>query len=147
MFAPFRIRRRPAPTKLEMTDSDCAGDQEGDGGYDTYLSRLVKLIPAEVISLYLVGEGFIPPKERVILLAWTLVGIVAVVVVRSRTTSDTAANENVQWSAVAVSAVSYLIWVYSMGGVFALYGLHIAYVGSLLVLAWTFFMPYVYRGD
>ena len=36
-----------------------------DNGLKPYLDRLLKLIPAEVLSLYLVGSGIIP-KDKVI---------------------------------------------------------------------------------
>jgi len=32
------------------------------------------------------------------------------------------------------------------GGPFTAFGLHVPFLGSLLVLAWTFFIPILYRG-
>ena len=43
--------------------------------------------------------------------------------------------------------IAFVIWVYSMGGPFEYYHLYEAYVGSLLILAFTFAVPYVYRGQ
>ena len=47
---------------------------------------------------------------------------------------------------VAISSVAFVIWVYSLGGPFAVFNLYVPYIGSLLVLAWTFFVPTFYKG-
>jgi hypothetical protein len=118
-----------------------------DPNFDTYLSRLIKLIPSEVFALYMVGRGILPPSEGKLWLLWTLIGLVAVIVVRSKATSNPEKRLGPQWKAVVISCVSYLIWLYSLGDVFAIYGLSFPYVGSLFVLSWTFFVPYFYEGD
>jgi hypothetical protein len=40
-----------------------------------------------------------------------------------------------------------VIWVYVLGGVFVELGLHVAWLGTLLMLGWTFLVPFVYRGS
>jgi hypothetical protein len=112
-----------------------------------YLDRLLKMIPGEVISLYLVGMGFIPPDEQVAMIVWCLVCLAAVFVVQIYGTSDTDARLPPQWGAIFIAAVAFVIWVYSLGGPFAAFGIHKPWVGSLLVLGWTFFVPILYRGD
>jgi hypothetical protein len=136
MAAPFRITRKivhPAARELGATVKD-------------YLERLIKLIPAEVISLYLVGKGMIA-GDRTPLLGWTIFCLVAVVLVRLYGTADPETNTPPQLPAVIIACISYLVWVYSMGDIFATLGIHAPPIGSLLVLGWTFVVPYVYRGD
>jgi len=115
-------------------------------GPDDYLEKLVKMIPAEVVGLYLVGSGIIPAVERLWLLVWTAFCFIAVFVIRARTTSDPSNQKGAQWGAVLVSAVAFVIWVYSMGGPFKEYmgARYHAFLGSLLVLAWTFAVPLIY---
>ncbi|MBL9020873.1 MAG: hypothetical protein JNL21_01685 [Myxococcales bacterium] len=109
----------------------------------------MKLIPSEVIALYLVGAGFIQPDQPWVLLGWAVFGLFAVVLVRARGTTNPETGEGPQWAAVAISATSYVLWLYSLGGPFAAFpghDLHEPAIASLLVLAWTFVVPYFYRG-
>jgi hypothetical protein len=68
------------------------------------------------------------------------------VVVKAYGTADPQASEAPDWRHVGISSVSFLIWVYTIGGPFAAYNLAVPWIGSLLVLGWTFFIPRVYRG-
>jgi hypothetical protein len=115
--------------------------------FDTYLTRLLKLIPSEVIALYLVGRGIIPEGNRLALTIWTGTALLLVVLVRTLGTSRNGKGQNPQWSSVCVSGCSFLIWIYSMGDVFQLYSVYIPYIGSLLVLTWTFVVPFFLRGS
>lgn len=142
MSAPFRIRR---------TDSDVKPVAMNGGGkgedFKDYLERLMKMIPGEVVGLYLIGSGFIPEDQHVTLLIWTIICLIGVVAVRAYGTTDSEKNLAPQWSVVFISSVAFVIWIYSFGGAFKLYDLHIPYIGSLLVLAWTFFVPIFYKGS
>ena len=137
MAAPFRIR---------PPGGGLAGAGPGGGGDDAkfYLERLVKLVPAEVLSLYLIGRGVLPGGESTPQLAWAGVGLLLVILVRAYTTSDPAANESPQWVAVAVAAVSYVIWL-NVSGSIDLASIP-SYVGTLAMLVWTFVVPFFYRG-
>jgi hypothetical protein len=138
MAAPFRIRRPDTGVKavaLERAES-----------FNFYLDRLLKMIPAEVVSLYWVGRGFIPADQPIVLTIWAVVCLVGLVLLRAYGTADMAENKPTDWVHVAISSVSFVIWVYSLGGPFAAFNLHVPYIGSLLVLAWTFFVPIFYKG-
>ncbi len=114
----------------------------------TYLDRLMKMLPAEVLSLYLVGSGIIPEESpRGVLLGWFILCLIGVIALRVWGTSDKDAGLPVDWWHVTISAVAFIIWVYTIGGPFKLYGVHVEYIGSLLVLAWTFFVPLFYKGQ
>jgi hypothetical protein len=115
-------------------------------GFKSYLERLLKMIPGEVISLYMVGSGLIPTEQPVVLASWAAVCLAGVVFIRIYGTADAQANKPTDWVHVAISSVAFAIWAYSMGGPFEAFGLHIPYIGSLLVLAWTFFVPVFYKG-
>ncbi len=109
-----------------------AGDVRRSGGAtfieDAYLSRLVKLVPAEAIGpfpLLLEAANNITPSgasERwaVYFVAWIL--LVIVVVVRWRSTMDPGGPHRpprgAQWGAVMISAVAFFIWVHVMNGDF-----------------------------
>jgi hypothetical protein len=140
MSAPFRIQR---PDTGAVRAAGAQGSQEN---FKFYLDRLMKMIPAEVISLYLIGRGFIPFEQPIVLAAWAVVCLAGVLLVRSYGTADPEANKSPDWVHVAISAAAFVIWIYTLGGPFAAANLYVPYVGSLLVLAWTFFVPIFYKG-
>ncbi|PSB26739.1 hypothetical protein [Stenomitos frigidus] len=142
MSAPFRITR-PSIKRVAADKAD---------GLKDYLGRLIKLIPAEVISLYLVGKGVIATGQASetplsYWIVWTVFCLVAVLVVRIFGTADPKENQPPQILAVLIACVSYLVWIYSMGDVFALLNLYEPKLGSLMVLGWSFVVPYFYKGD
>jgi hypothetical protein len=130
-----------------------------------YLERLVKLIPTEIIGLYLGGkaaiqtryidfhspgpDGLTPstlgPNENVAWVGWTAICFFALLSVRAWATKE---DERPQWGSVGISAVSFLIWVYAFGDVFDLVlGIWDPLPATLLVLVWTFAIPVFYKGD
>jgi hypothetical protein len=144
MAAPLRITR-PSLAKAAVRKGSPAPDKQTP--IQSYMERLVKLIPAEVVGLYLVGQGIIPPHENVALVVWSIVCLGLVVLVRAKTTGDRANNLSPQWSAVAVSTISFIIWVYTMPGPFQAFHVAVPYLGSLAVLVWTFIVPFLYQGS
>ncbi len=111
-----------------------------------YMDRLLKLIPAEVVAIYLVGIGVIPTNARGSIAMWAVICLGLVVLSRAYGTADQANKVPPEWKSVLVSSISFVVWVYNMPGPFQAYGLAISYVGALAVLVWTFVVPYVYRG-
>ena len=77
---------------------------------------------------------------------WAVVCLVGVVVVRAYGMGDAREGVPPDWKHVLVSTVAFAIWVYTLGGPFELWGIAVPYIGSLLVLGWTFFAPFVYKG-
>src|SRR4051812_29228300 len=102
----LRIRRR----RSQIRGLDSTRQSTDSTQFDTYLGRLVKLIPSEVIAFYLVGRGILPATEGYLWLVWTMIGVVAVIVVRARATKNPVEGVGRQWTAVAISSISFLIW-------------------------------------
>ena len=110
------------------------------GRIDSWLERLVKLVPAEVVAVYLAGRPLAEGKAAGI---WPLVCLGLVIVVRAFGTMD---KRGPQWASVAVSAVSFVLWVYAMGGHFLTYSLDVN-IASLAVLVWTTLVPVFWKGE
>ena len=102
-----------------------AGDvrrSRGDVMEDPYMSRLVKLVPAEAVGPYpflmMSAEQLTPldgsPRYAVYFVAWILLAIV--LVVRWKATSEQ--GKGAQWGAVLIAAVAFFIWVHVMKGDF-----------------------------
>ena len=89
---------------------------------DGYMSRLVKLVPAEAIGPFPFLMGYAnqvapadgTPRWSIYFVAWVL--MIIVIVLRIRTTSEP--GQSPQWGAVLIAAVAFFIWVHVMGGDF-----------------------------
>ncbi len=110
---------------------------------DPYLARLVKLVPSEVVALYLTF------KEVAVtwLGIWGLICLVLVVLVRAVATRGK--HQPIQFGAVAIACISFVLWVYATGGTILDLPLPSNVPGliSVAVGVWTFVVPYIYKGD
>lgn len=136
MTAPLRIYTRRVRRGLQPAPQQTLKD---------YLERLVKLIPAEVVGIYLIGIGMVPQNLPPVLALWAVICLMLVIFVRSYATWEP--KKGPQWVAVSVASISFVIWAYTMGGPFQAYGMFVPWIGSLAVLVWTFMVPYIYKGD
>lgn len=59
---------------------------------DGYVSTLLKLIPTEVVAVYITGLALIPDSipdnQKIVLPIWVFICLIFVILVRSRLTSD-----------------------------------------------------------
>lgn len=136
MPAPFRIRRPMIEGLQKTTAKGASADSIGH-----WLDRLVRLVPSEVIAVYLTGKGYATNWPGI----WSFVCLGLVVVIRVWGTKEP--GTRVQWIAVAVSAVSFVIWVYAIGGRFLAIVLPDPGIAPAAVLVWTVVVPIIYKGD
>src|SRR5713226_3475495 len=137
MSAPLRIRRE--------TIRVGAGDQREE--LKGYVDRLLKMIPGEGVGAYIVGSGLIPTDQRLVLVIWTVFCLIGVILIKAFGTADARNNLPPDWVHVFISAIAFVIWVYTLGVPFSLFNLHVSFIGSLLVIGWTYFLPIFYRGQ
>jgi hypothetical protein len=78
---------------------------------------------------------------------WAGTCLVGLLALRLYGTADRPKGESPQFGAVAISSIAFIVWVYTLGGPFEAFNLYVPYVGSLLVLAMTFFCPIFYKGS
>ena len=114
----------------------------GESG-DPYLSRLVKLVPSEVIALYLTFKEVASAWLGI----WSVVCLLLVAVARILGTQEK--GKSVQGGAVVIALVSFVLWVYATGGTFPGLSLPAGMPGliSVAIGVWTFLVPYFYKGD
>jgi hypothetical protein len=127
--APLRIRRR-APEGV-------AAPGDAIGGW---MERLVKLVPAEILAVYLAGRSHAAAIDG----AWPLVCLALLLVIRIWGTHER--GRGPQWSAIAVAAISFLICVLAIDGRILTLVVN-SDLASLLVLVWTTVAPLIVRGD
>ena len=138
MVNSLRIHSAPAPAPASLVPP-------APKAPDEYLTRLVKLIPAEIIALYLSIKGTFGAHTEALRI-WGLVCLVLVILVRAIATKS---NQSIQGLAVLVAAISFILWV-SAGGNQIGWGADwfswLTYPEAV-VGVWTFLVPYIYKGD
>lgn len=122
-----------------------ADDSSHDKG-DNYVTRLLKLIPSDILALYIFGQNTIPDENVNALLVFTIVCSVLLVLTRMQLTSE-GGGQSPQWAAIFISLISFFIWVYSIGQLFVKLGWHEKWIATLMMAVWVFVVPYIYKGD
>jgi len=155
MAAPYRIQRfqKLATKGGEPATGDLAAQAPAPAenqNIQSYMERLIKLIPAEVIAIYLTGKGI--AVSSTFLGYWSLICLLLIIIVRIWGTRDTSnPTKKIQWPAVVISAISFVIWVYAVDGYFLSSNFNFEskekYIVSLVILVWTFIIPIFYKGD
>ncbi|MDZ7738327.1 MAG: hypothetical protein U5K32_04480 [Bacteroidales bacterium] len=107
-----------------------------------YQSRLLKLIPSEIVAAYLVIVGFIPPGYEYSKLLLTVITAVLLIMIPFYLISFQYVKGAFQ---IAFTSLTFLVWVYSMGGPFVYYGIHEPVAGSALLVLWTLLLPFVIK--
>ena len=84
------------------------------------------------------------------LTVWVLVCLVFTMVAMARQSKTVEGKPNevhpVAWPQVAISVVSFAVWAYALGGPFVAWGIYLPWLGTLLILGWTFLVPFIYPG-
>lgn len=107
---------------------------------DDYSSRLVKYIPAEIITAFVTMNGMVASSDKK-WLQWVIFGALLILTplyTHYLTRQPGAAPAKKQ---IAVSSVSYLLWVFAIGGPFVLTKWYDPIYGSLLLPLFTFVVP------
>lgn len=140
MPGPFRIEN-----PKDRTDRDDR-TSSFDVNFREYLTRLLKMIPGEIVGLYMIGNGFIQTSEPVTQAIWIVVCIILIVIVRIYGTRDPDMGKESQPVPVFISTVAFIIWVYWLGGPFKSWQWHNPTYASLAILVWSFVIPIFYHG-
>jgi len=109
-------------------------------GADSYKDRLLKYIPAEVIAAFLTLSGLLkaahdPPEWMI----WAIFafGLAATPLYLARLQHVTSKIQ------LTISAVAFVVWVFATGGPFADLPWYQAPYGSVVLVAYTFFIPLI----
>jgi hypothetical protein len=111
-----------------------------------YKDRLVKLIPTEIITAYVTLKGLIigpdVPGNKTLLL-WIVFGILVILnpLYLYYITNVKKAGQ------IVFSSFAFVLWVMVIGGTFgSVLGFPAEYIGSILLVVYTLFIPFVYKG-
>ncbi|MCE5202793.1 MAG: hypothetical protein ABFC80_01990 [Coriobacteriales bacterium] len=119
----------------------------------TFADKLMKLIPTEIVGAYMVLAGVIgyPPGStqyvsagpeitddalRAFLIQFIFAVLLVLTPVYLRRVGHVASLPQ-----IAVSTLSFVIWVYSLGGPFVVWGCYYPLMGSVVLVLWALFTP------
>ena len=117
---------------------------------ERYDEKLLKLIPAETVAVYLSLQGVLlssmgAPAEAQRLNAWLWVIFVVMLVLNGLYLRKV---QNVtDYKQHAILATAFVVWVFTMGGPFRNLSFYEPFMGSLLLTLYTFVVPLFYRGQ
>ena len=103
-----------------------------------YRARLLKLIPSEIVAAYMVLSGIIPEDSA----KWgTLIVSIALLIL---VPFYLRRLQNVQrTSQLIVTMISFIVWLYSLGGPFEAWELYQSWIASIVLILWTLTVPLV----
>jgi hypothetical protein len=142
--------RRIVPRGTEVVDGRKVRSITPTPGETSYTDRLKNLIPAETAALYISGVAIIPTGQKVGLIVWASFCLILTVIYmawQSKKVEDQLNSHGIDWVHVTIASISFVLWVYTLGGPFTAYGVYISWIGTLLILAWTFIVPNFYKGQ
>ncbi|MBN3882539.1 MAG: hypothetical protein V7K64_32400 [Nostoc sp.] len=142
MAYPFRINTSKVSGDALTSDTVSA----------EYSERLLKLIPSEVLSLYVAVRGLwidplklnSSPAEGASLSFldfWPIICIVLLILFRLWGTRLTTDWKTTQLKAVAISAISFVIWVYTLGDDILGWHLPDTRYAATAAIVWVFAIP------
>lgn len=105
-----------------------------------YKDRLLKLIPSEIVAAYVILAGIIPQDRA----KWgtLIVSVVLTILVPFYLRKI----QNVQLSSqIIVITISFIVWLYSLGGPFEPWGFYESWIGSVILILWTLIIPLVVK--
>jgi hypothetical protein len=109
---------------------------------DGYTDRLLKYIPAESVALYLTLQGIVLSSvEAQALTTWLwfafVIGCIGTPLYLWRIQQ---VSKRIQ---LAVSTAAFGVWVFALGGAFASLSLYEPFLGSVVLVIFTFFVPLI----
>ena len=117
------------------------------GTEDGYLDRLLKLIPAETVAVYLFVGGVLQTALKdqpsaLSLWLWIVFGVIGVgnILYLKKAGQVTDALQYV------LLTVAYAVWIFTVGGPFATTGWYQPFMGSVILGLFTFLVPQLYKG-
>lgn len=122
-LAAFRQAAHPKPAKEPTAD--------------TYQTRLLKLIPSEVVAMYIFLDGVLrsaPANVPAQAIRWLVFGVLlcGTWFYLERVASVSKKGQ------LAVSTIAFAVWVFSLGGPFAAYSWYSYIYGALILPLYTF---------
>jgi len=128
-----------------------AAPTPNSSSFDDFKDRLVKLIPSEIVTAYVTIQGLIAGVEvntaadtgNKEILLWIVVILLFIMTpIYLYFVMDVK-----KWPQIIFTSVAFLIWVMVIGGPLKdINGLSTQFIGSILLIFYTLFIPIIYKG-
>lgn len=105
-----------------------------------YKSKLLKLIPSEIVAAYVVIEGIIPDERKYI--GTLIVSLILLALVPLYLRKIYRVRRLGQHIFVMMA---FVVWIYSLGGPFKYWDIWEAWIGSSLLILYTLTIPLFYK--
>ncbi len=106
---------------------------------DDYAKILLKLIPSEIIAAYVTVAGLIPGGNTMWLWGITVVLLILVTPYLRKFQGVTSPLH------YAVSSISFVVWVFAIGGPFVTMSWYQSWMGSIVLILWTLIPPLFFK--
>lgn len=105
-----------------------------------YKSKLLKLIPSEVVAAYMVIEGIIPDDQKYLgTLVLSIILLIMVPLYLKNVYKVKRAGQHI------FVMIAFVVWIYSLGGPFKYWNVWEAWIGSSLLILYTLTIPIFYK--
>jgi len=105
---------------------------------NTYLEKLFKLIPSEVVATYLAIQGLVatePDVQKYVVIGAGVILLIAIPFYLWRVQN---VKSKIQ---IILTMISFIVWVFSIGGPFLYFLWYLPTYGSIVLILWTFLLP------
>jgi hypothetical protein len=123
------MSRRIITTQLQTAEA-------GEGSVDGYFNKLVKYIPADIVGTWVLASSLIKEASGAPTTALLWVAFAVLLVITPLWTwrnTKPPANPPAR-TQIIISTVSFAVWVFALGGPFAMLGFYRPVFGSLTLL-------------
>lgn len=111
---------------------------------DDYLSKVVKYIPAEIVAVFVTINGILKPDPNVpAIFHWLLFIVLLVLTPLYIWRFASVKGLPPPYAQVAISTISFIIWVFALGGPFDFLGWYKSIYGSILLILFTLVPPLI----
>jgi len=114
---------------------------------DNYLERLSGLIPAEIIAAYAAISGILQTQTGVSLTFYWFVFLVLLAFTVPYSWKATRKERSdgtflpTPWLQIVAATVSFVVWVFALGGPFTVFSWYEPYYGSVILVLYTLLIP------
>jgi hypothetical protein len=110
---------------------------------DNYYERLIKLIPTEIIGAYLALDNVLVSSNAEIIYRWALIIILVFVTPLNIFLTTKKGTEKTATSQIIISSLSFLVWVYTLGGPFKYFGFYKPFQGTFILVLFTMISSWI----
>lgn len=127
-----------------------SGDVNDEQSNSQYVSKLIKLIPAESIGLFVTIDNIIkstrananPIPDTV---SWiTFIVLIGVTVFITYLTSNNK-NLKIAYKQIIISTIAFIVWVFALGGPFLLCSWYRSEYGAIILPIYSVLAPLMYK--